>query len=108
MDFLVAFPLVLVHNHLLAPDQSQIPTQTINGLISAGDGSFDILLVAVLGLRDREFIKDDNLFFRFKIFEVVEFVTNLMENEVVGLIPKGLLGGFGPRDGRLFNGRKIL
>ena len=93
MDFLIAFPLVLVDDHLLAPDKAQIPAQTLDWLVSAGNGAFDILLVSVLGLRDGEFVEDDDFLFGFEIFEIVEFVADFMEEEVVGLICEGLFGG---------------
>lgn len=99
MDFLIAFPLVLIHDHLLAPDQAQIPAQTFNWFISAGDGAFDILLMSVLGLRDREFVKNHDFLVRFEIFEIIEFVADLVEEDVVGLICEGLFGGLGSGSG---------
>ncbi len=99
MDFLIAFLLVLVHDDLLAPDQSQISAKILYRLISAGDGAFDIFFAAVFGLQHGEFIKNDDLFFGFKIFEIIKFMTDFVENEIIGLISKRLFGRLGARSG---------
>ena len=99
MDFLIAFSLVLVHDDLLAPDQSQISAEILYRLVSAGDGTFDIFFAAVFGLRDGEFIENDDLFFGFKIFEIIKFMADFVENEIIGLICKGLFGRLGARSG---------
>lgn len=99
MDFLITFSLVLVHDDLLAPDQSQISAKILYRLVSTGDGAFDIFFTAVFGLRDGEFIENDDLFLGFKIFEIIKFMADFMENEIIGLVSKGLLGILGARSG---------
>ena len=84
MDFLIALSFVLVHDHLLAPDQSQISAQIFNRFVSAGNGAFDIFFGAMFGLRDGEFIENDDLFLRFKIFKIIKFVADFVENEIIG------------------------
>lgn len=88
--FSVILILFLGNDNFLTSNKSKILIKNLDWFISACDGALNILFDIIFCVRKRELVKDNNFLFLIEVFNIIKFMTDLIEKRIHWLISQWL------------------